>query len=281
MTKPKLSYLVSTYDSGHYLDRHISDLLEKQTDSDFEIVIMNPASPGTDGIIGEKWAALDPRVKYFSWPHREWYGTSWLRAWERANGEFVINSNTDDYHAPETTIQFFKHMSMVIGGMNAGRKIAFGYAGIHVIDNNGKSVGGGIKPPFDFEVMSRECWAGPQVCWRNDQAFKDKLDWPLMFKRSTEYRSAFDYWLWLYFMSLGYHGHVIPQVLTIYTQRADSIENSNKAMNNYETYSAISEFFGHNFDGHLKHAREFRDFANRPDKAEWIATMQAGKKWRA
>lgn len=277
---PKLSYLVSTYDAGHYLDRHIADLLEKQTDPDFEIVVMNPASPGTDDIIGRKWAEFDLRVKYLYWPTREWYGTSWLRAWQSATGDFVINSNADDYHAPTTTAEFHKHMSFATSGMHAGRKIGFGYAGIHVIDDHGVSLGGGIKPPFDFELMSRECWAGPQVCWRNDPAFKKSLDWDLMFARSEQYRSAFDYWLWLYFMSLGYHGHVIPQVLTIYTQRPGSIENSNKSANNYETYSAISEFFGHNFRGHLKHAIEFEDFKSPPPRDEWIATMQAGKKWK-
>jgi hypothetical protein len=170
---------------------------------------------------------------------------------------------------------------MATCGMYAGHKVGFGYAGIQVIKDSGELVGGGLKPAFDFEIMSRECWAGPQVCWRNDEAFKKNLDWDLMFKRSEEYRSAFDYWLWLYFMSLGYHGFVIPQILTIYTQRAGSIENSNKALNNYETYSAISEFFGHNFKGHLKHAIEFEDFANRPPRDEWVATINAGKRWKS
>jgi|SRR6185436_4244290 len=276
----KISYLVSTYDAGHYLDRHIDDLLQRQTDPDFEIVVMNPNSPGTDAIIATKWEALDPRVRYLYWPKREWYGTSWLRAWQNAKGDFVVNSNTDDFHSPESTTEFHKHMSLATNGMHAGHKVGFGYAGIQVINEAGQLLGGGIKPPFDFEVMTRECWAGPQVCWRNDAAFKRDLDWDLMFKRSEQYRSAFDYWLWLYFMSLGYHGYVIPQVLTVYTQRAGSIENSNKWLNNYETYSAISEFFGYNFDGHLKHAKEFRDFNNRPSADEWVATMQAGKRWQ-
>jgi glycosyltransferase involved in cell wall biosynthesis len=277
----KISYLVSTYDAGSYLDRHIADLLEKQTDDDFEIVVMNPASPGTDEMIAEKWTNVDHRVKYLYWPKREWYGTSWLRAWQNAQGEFVINSNTDDFHAPQSTAEFYKHMRFATSGMQAGHKIGFGYAGLQVVDEFGRVLGGGTKPPFDFELMSRECWAGPQVCWRNDDHFKRSLDWDLMFKRSEQYRSAFDYWLWLYFMSLGYYAYVVPQVLTVYTQRPGSIENSNKWANNYETYAAISEFFGHNFKGHLKHAREFEDFAKLPPREEWIATMQAGKKWHS
>lgn len=275
----KLSYLVSTYDSGHYLDRHLADLIEHQTDPDFEVIIMNPSSPGTDDMVANKWAEIDSRIKYLYWPQREWYGVSWLRAWQNAKGDFVINSNTDDFHAPQSTSEFHKYMSFATSEMHAGKKIGFGYSGIQVIDEHGKMLGGGLKPAFDFEIMSRECWSGPQICWRNDAAFKRTLDWDLMFKRAAEYRSAFDYWFVLYLMSLGYNGYVINQILTIYTQRADSIENSNKFENNYETYSSISEFFPHNFDKHLKHAKEFADFTKRPPREEWIAAMREGKKW--
>lgn len=274
----KLSYLVSTYDSGAYLDSHIADLIEKQTDPDFEIVIVNPNSPGTDGLIAEKWAAQDPRVNYIFHPVRESYGSSWLRAWKAAKGNFVVNSNTDDFHMPSFTEDFYKHMTAV--KLTQDNPIAFGYAGMVVVDESGNQKGAGCKPDFDFEVMSRECWAGAQVCWLNSSSFKEKLDWPLMETRAEEYKSAFDYWLWLYFMSLGYHGISIPKILTVYTQREDSIENSNKWANNYETYSAISEFFSFNFGGHLKHAKEFKNFNERPPKDEWISRMQRGKKWK-
>lgn len=275
----KLSYLVSTYNSGHFLDRHIADLLERQTDPNFEIVIVNPASPGTDGFIAEKWAAIDSRINYIYHPTREWYGESWLRAWKNAKGEFVINSNSDDFHEPHTTALAYKHMKIATGPLGGQRKIGFCYGGITVTNEHGQLLGRSLKPTFDFELMSRECWAGPQVIWRNDREFIDSLDWKLMEERAASYRSAFDYWLWLYFMSLGYNGYVINQLLTIYTQRPDSIENSNKWANNWETYAAISEFFGHNFDGHLKHAQEFRDFSSLPPKEAWIETMKAGKKW--
>ena len=276
----KLSYLVSSYNSGHFLDRHIADLLENQTDSDFEIVVVNPNSPDTDGFVAQKWAALDERVNYLYWPQRESYGSSWLRAWMNAKGDFVINSNTDDFHAPRTTELVHKHMTVATGPMNPGSKIGFCYGGITVTNEEGQVIGRSLKPSFDFELMTRECWAGPQVVWRNDKEFISSLDWQLMLSRAASYESAFDYWLWLYFMSKGYHAHVIPELITVYTQRPDSIENRNKWANNWETYAAISEFFSHNLDGHLKHAKEFRDFENLPPKDEWIATMKAGKKWR-
>lgn len=280
MKFPKLSYLVSTYDSGSYLDAHIANLLEKQIDPNFEIIVVNPASPGTDDLIAQKWASQDSRVRYIYHDVREPYGASWLRAWREAKAPFVINSNTDDFHAPETTELVYKHMTVATGPMNPDSKIGFAYGGLTIINENRQILGQSLKPPFDFELMSRECWAGPQVIWRNDDNFINDLDWDLMQERSESLTSAFDYWLWLYFMSKGYHGYVINALITIYTQRADSIENRNKWANNWETYVSISEFFGHNFDAELSHAKEFRDFDNVPPKDEWVTMMQEGKKWQ-
>lgn len=281
MTSPKISYLVSTYDSGHYLDAHLADLLENQTDSDFEIVIVNPNSPGTDDVIARKWAALDERIKYIYYEEREWYGESWLRAWEAAKGKFVCNSNTDDFHLPRFTDVMYKHMAVVTSPIQTAKDpVAFGYGGIIVVDESGQQRGVGQRPPFSFEQMSYECHAGPQVCWRNDENFRQAVDWTLMRKRASEYRSAYDFWMWLYFMSLGYHGLAVSEILTVYTQRADSIENSNKWANNWETFAAVSEFFPHHFSSKLKHAKEFGDFKQLPPRAEWIDVMERGKKWK-
>jgi glycosyltransferase involved in cell wall biosynthesis len=275
---PKISYLVSTYDSGHYLDRHIHNLINRQDDPEFEIIIVNPNSPGTDDAIARKWEATDPRVRYIYYEQREWYGASWLRGWKAASAPLVCNSNTDDLHYPG----FTRIMSEAFDDamLTSLGKMGFAYAGIHVVDVDGRTIAGGVKPPFDREVMSRECWGGPQVVWRNDPEFLDSLNWNLMEVRANEYRSAFDYWLWLYFMSLGYDGLSVPEILTIYTQRSDSIENSNKHENNWETYSSIAEFFPHNFLNHLKHAKEFSDFDSRPEREEWVTHMQQNKHWK-
>jgi len=273
----KLSYLISTYDSGSYLDSHIDDIIRFQNDPNFEIVIVNPNSPGTDDFIAKKWSDLDNRIKYIYHDKREWYGESWLRAWKAASGDFVINSNTDDFHEYITTSCVHEEMTNAI---NSNKKIGFAYGGITVINKDRHILGKGLKPKFDFDVMSRECWAGPQVVWRNDDEFKNSLDWDLMSKRASQYKSAFDYWLWLYFMSLGYHGYVIQKFLTVYMQREDSIENSNKWLNNWETYAAISEFFPHNFNNYLKHAAEFKDFNNLPSKDDWVTCMKMGNKWK-
>jgi glycosyltransferase involved in cell wall biosynthesis len=277
MDRPYLSFLVSTYDAADYLDRRLHNLLEEQEEKNIEVIVVNPNSPGADGVVAEKWASQDERVKYIFHPERETYGNSWLRAWNAARGEFVCNANTDDLCYPSFTTKMWDaiHFQVI-----RNPKIGFFYSGLDTIDETGKIVARGVKPPFNKEVMSRECWGGPCVAWSNRVSFREEVDWDLMHSRATEYNSAFDYWLWLYFMSLGYEGFSVPEILIAYTQRSDSIENSNKSANNYETYSAISEFYPHNFDGHLKHAKEFRDFENRPPRDQWVELNQRGKKWR-
>lgn len=276
----KLSYLVSTYNSGSFLDAHIADLLERQTDPDFEIVIVNPDSPDTDGFIAQKWAAVDPRVNYIYWPKREPYGASWLRAWRCAKGEFVMNSNTDDFHEPRTTELVYEHMKFATGPLYGGPRIGFGYGGITVINERNQLVGRSLKPKFDFELMSRECWAGPQVIWRNDKEFLKSINFEHLEKRASVFTSGFDYAMWLYFMSIGYHGYVIPELLTIYTQRQDSIENSNKWLNNWDTFVSIAEYFPHHFKTCLKKHNEFIDrFPEVPHRETWSNIMRSGNKW--
>lgn len=288
MVRPSISYLVSTYDAGHFLNRHLDDLLNKQTRTDFEVIIVNPNSPGSDDAVAKKWLQLDDRIQYIYHPERETYGCSWLRAWEVAKGEFVSNSNTDDYHHPTFTERMYNEMFAAqqqcpMSPQNAsmlrvGPPIGFGYAGVVVLNEQGQCVGRGIKPRFNFQEYSHTCYGGPQLIWSNDQQFKNSLDWDLMRQRASEHISAFDFWLILYFMSIGWYGLSVQELLTFYTQRPNSIEHQHYGTGStYESLASISEFFPHHFGGKLKKHKEFQDFTNLPVKEEWIEMARRGK----
>lgn len=277
---PKISYLVSTYDSASYLDRHLDDLLTKQTDPDFEVIVVDSASPGADGAVTKKWMERDERVRYVLQEERTNYGVSWLEGWSRALGKYVSNSNTDDLHHPEFTARICAVME------NADKSVAFCYAGLNIIDVNNQLTHRSIKPPFDFERYSYQCEGGPQLTWRNDGDFRKMMGVALdvrrrnqlMYERAAQHHSAFDYWLMLYFMSKGFHGLSIPELLTVYTQRPDSIENKCYGMaSTYESLASISEFFPHHFKNRLKENKEFANFDDLPDKEEWLANRKKRK----
>lgn len=279
MKQPKISYLVSTYKSEAFMARHLDDLLNGQTDPDFEIIVIDSDSPERDGEIAQEYAARDDRVKYIKQPKRTNYGVSWLKGWEQAKGEYVSNSNTDDLHHP--TFNAVIYNAMLRPGLRSTSRVGFCYAGLDVIGVDGVIKASNTKPAFNFEQYSYACHGGPQLTWLNDSSFKDMLDWPLMYERAAQHHSAFDYWLMLFFMSLGFGGLSIQQVLTIYTQRPDSIENKcYGGASTYESLASISEFFPHHFQGRLKKDKAFADFKNLPPKDEWVACRKAGKRWK-
>lgn len=273
---PKFSCLISTYKGEAYLNRRLNNLLNEVNEKDLEVIVLNPASPENDGIIAQNWAARDSRVRYIELDHRNTYGEAWLDMWEVATGDFVTNCNVDDLVDPT----FFGKVYHALRNEAEGA-VAFCYTGLRVINEQGTIVGVGRRQPFDADVMSYECHAGPCVTWRNDPVFKVCCDWPLMRKRASQHVSAFDYWLWLYFMHFKYKGIAISEPLITYLQRPSSIEHQNYGKaSTYESLASIAEFFPHHFKAKLKMFSEFGEFPRLPEKSSWCEARGANKTWK-
>lgn len=261
---PKISYLVSTYNAADYLDRCIRDLM-LQSEQDFEIIIVNPDSPDKDDEIAGEWLDRDDRVKYFHLERREPYGQSWLRAWQQAESPVVCNANTDD-----TRHHMFGQQAII--ALNYMDEAAFAYPGVIVVDENGQPKGGGERPPFDAKVFKKECHGGPCVAWRTN--LRDKIDIAEAWHRAKIYNSAFDYWLWLKFISLGYEGVVLRGVPVTYTQRPDSIENSAGPRSTWQSFCSIGEFFPDALKEIGREALDFLEFPLVPPQDEWCEMMK-------
>lgn len=271
----KLTFVISTYDAASFLNRCLDSILSKQTDSSFDVVVVNSNSPGTDRAVAEKWIEHDKRVRLINQDKRTNYGVSWLTAWEQIESPFWVNLNTDDFCYPNFVEVFDDHMDRL------PKSIGFMYAGLDMIDESGRLKARSLKSPYNRERYSYQCEGGCQLAIRNHSELRERLDWALMYERAAQHHSAFDYWTILYLMSLGFDGYAIQQILTIYTQRPGSIENScYGGESTYETLASISEFFPHHFKNRLSKFKEFFDFGNLPPKDEWVAARKAGKKWR-
>lgn len=275
MLEPKISFLVSAYKAEKFIDRRLRNLLVHQTEKDIEVIVVDSASPENEKEVVEKWQSAFPeKVTYIRQPERTPYGVSWLEAYKVAKGEFCANANCDDLIYPDFTTRVYETFKTL------DDRVAFLYTGLDTVSEDGRILGRGIKPQFNWEVFTRECWAGPCVTFRNDDKFKSKLYFEWMQSRAKFLTSAFDYWWWLYFMHLGYKGYSLPEVLIQYTARNDSIENSNKALNTFESLVSIAEFFPHHFFGHLKEFKEFRKFPYIPEKTSWVEARRRGKTWQ-
>jgi teichuronic acid biosynthesis glycosyltransferase TuaG len=238
---PEVSFITSCYNSEQFLDGLIENTLQ-QTIQDFEHIIVDSAS--TDGSVEiiKKWREKDSRIKLIEQPKRTPYGFSWLVGWHCAKGRIVTNSNTDDRSFPWRGIQILQaaYEASRRNRMLRQEKSHFYYGGYETRVND-RVIAKGVPPTYSSLDLQQFFRCGVHVHW--DNKLRDLVDWRRMFKAGMEYRSAFDYWLVLYFMSLGVSGISIPSCLSIYNQRPDSLEQSDKERSNFEALRAIEEFF--------------------------------------
>jgi glycosyltransferase involved in cell wall biosynthesis len=214
-----------------------------QAYKNIEVIVVDSASTDKTVLLVESKRQEDianrgpseyERVKIIRQPHRTFYGESWLEGWKVAEGLVVGNSNTDDRSFPHRGHHVMWHTHIHINN------IGFMYGGYET-RVNGVVTAKGIPPPFSVEDFSQFFRAGVHIHWMNHLA--DIVNWDLLYRAAREYKSAFDYYLTLMFVSLGKPGHVIPSVLSIYNQRPDSIEQSDRGRNTFESLRAIETFF--------------------------------------
>lgn len=232
MTSPDVSYIVSNYNSAEFLAGLLDDLLNRQSHQNIEVVVVDSAS--VDGSLVCLNEFKDDRLRYIVQDERTPYGVSWLEGWLLARGKVVGNSNTDDRSYPWRTTQVLNAFE----SDPVGHK--FYYGGYETRQNN-ICIARGIPPQYSVDDMTQYFRCGVHVHW--DSAISRMVDWDRMFKAGHEYKSAFDYWLVLYFMSFGFPGHPIPNCFSIYNQRPDSLEQSDKGLSSLESLRAIGDFF--------------------------------------
>lgn len=95
MTRPCVSILVPVYNAEKYLKRCLDSLLE-QTMPDLEVVLINDGSTDSSKEICEDYAEKDARVHVYSFENAGVSKTR-NRALKRANGEYVMFVDSDDF----------------------------------------------------------------------------------------------------------------------------------------------------------------------------------------
>ena len=92
---PKVSIIVPVYNAEKYLHRCIDSILN-QTLGDFELLLINDGSKDYSGVVCDKYALKDSRVRVF---HKENGGVSSARnlGLDEAKGEWITFVDSDDY----------------------------------------------------------------------------------------------------------------------------------------------------------------------------------------
>ncbi len=95
MNHPLISIIVPLYNAENTLERCIDSILN-QTETNFEILLINDGSYDESGNICDRYGTQDSRIKVF---HKQNGGSSSARNYgiERASGEWITFCDADDY----------------------------------------------------------------------------------------------------------------------------------------------------------------------------------------
>jgi len=239
---PDISYVVSNYNSADYLIGLLDDLLNQQSHKNIEVIVVD--SNSTDDSVQCVREHDDPRLRLIVQPERTPYGVSWAEGWRAASGKIVANSNTDDRSYPwrGTQVLISRGQAKRPPAMGRPRPYHFYYGGYETW-RDGICVARGAPPEYSEQDMAEFFRCGVHVHWDNDIRNDEDFSWERVYKAGYEYKSAFDYWLVLYLISLDAYGVAIPSCFSVYNQREDSLEQSDKERNTFESIRAIREFY--------------------------------------
>ncbi|MBX9579159.1 MAG: glycosyltransferase family 2 protein, partial [Gemmataceae bacterium] len=98
-TRPALSVILPNYNHADYLDRCITAVLD-QSFKDLEFVIVDDGSTDASVAVIQKYARVDPRVRFYQNDRNRGVIYTLNRALSYATAEYVLGAASDDYVLP-------------------------------------------------------------------------------------------------------------------------------------------------------------------------------------
>lgn len=220
---PDLTALVSVYDAGRFIDGLLADLLAQTMVERLEILVVDAASPGDEGIAVRRLMHDRPdlAIGYLRLDERENCAASTNRAALESHGRFLTMANADDRHRPDA-------LEILVAKLDDHPEVDLVYADCAVTESENEDpvtstaiVGCLSWPDFDPRSLFASCYVGPQPVYRRS-----------MHDRFGLYDPSFlanDYEFYLRAVRQGSRFLHVPEVLGLYLRSPRGIEHSNQA----------------------------------------------------
>ena len=203
---PKVSIVLPTYNGSKFLARSIESILH-QTESDFELIIVNDCSTDNTLEIASNYAQQDHRITVITNEKNKKLPASLNVGFEKAKGKYLTWTSDDNYYLSNAV----KTMADTLDKMN---DISFVYADLDYIDEDGQLIKHGcLKEP---ETLFEGCCIG--ACFLYRREIWDKLG-----KYREDLFCAEDYEYWMRIYTSGLKMLHLPDVLYKYTQNSQSL----------------------------------------------------------
>ncbi len=96
MSAPRISAIVSTYNSERFIEGCLENLMEQTVRDELEVLVIDSASPQGEGRIVRRFMTQYPQIRYWRTAKRETQYASWNRAIRLARGRYLTTANADD-----------------------------------------------------------------------------------------------------------------------------------------------------------------------------------------
>ena len=214
MSKPLVSVVIATYNSGPYLREAMDSVLQQSVD-DLELVVIDDGS--TDSTPELVASFTDPRISYFRQDNAGQTAAK-NHGIRRARGEFIGFCDGDDYW-------YRNKLELQLPLLNRSARVGVVYSAADAVDPQGKPLGHTLPAPhrgavtaqlfmrnfvpFGTSVIRRECI---ERLGAFDSSQRMGIDWDLWLRISTQYefdcvaQSTYAYRIWSGQMSKNWRG---------------------------------------------------------------------------
>lgn len=214
-TRPKVSVIITCYNLAETLPRAM-DSVKAQTYKDWEVVIVDDASPDSTPEVAATLTASDPRIRYHRNPNNLYLAGALNAGIGVARGQYILPLDADNEIAPQTLEVLAKALDE--------RDLDIVYGKMKVIETDGK------------EYVSE--WPPKEFSLKDQLAHKNQITSTSMYRKSIWWRvggyrrrchTAEDADFWCRATSFGAKAaRVSDDPLLIYHNRPDSMSNVNK-----------------------------------------------------
>lgn len=228
--KPKISAIVSTYNSERFMRGCLDDLLSQTVHKQgrLEIIVVNAGSKQSEDRIVREYIDQGAPIVYIH-SLREPLYVSWNRAVRIATGDYLTSANTDDRHRPDA-------LEIMADELDSNPGISLVYSDAYVTTTENAVWGGDYEisyespyttgrlawPDFERSELLRHCYIGQAPMWR--RSVHDTVG-----GFDESYLLAGDYEFWMRMAATGHQMKHIPETLGIFYRGGMGIANQQQS----------------------------------------------------
>jgi FkbM family methyltransferase len=223
--RPKVSVIVSTYNSEKFMRACLDDLERQTIAQELEIIVLDSGSQQNERAIVEEYQQRYENIVYVR-TEREPLYAAWNRAVKMAKGRYITNANSDDAHRADA-------LELLAGALDAHPQAQLSYGDYYTCSvpndtfENPHIIRRVVHPLHHPATLMFYCVTGCHPMWRRGIFSRIGLF-------DTQYIAPGDYEFLLRFAKTGLRAVRVPEFLSLFYQNAQGLSFQSAARSKYE-----------------------------------------------